>query len=322
MGVQLKALSIQSSDRKPVYTAFTDTALKDMLEVVGTKKESSEIQSSQTGVLFLHWTLAKDTPVPTQLHHILTLQTKQGSQSKTYTELIASTTVSTEVIRISPPLKGKGFLAGDSCCSRLHRRSLLPVNGLPALAQRFAVDWEQVDETGRIFKKPTENLKNATIYGAQIYAVADGTVVQVKDYIPDAVAGKFPENLKFDELEGNSVILQIAPKHFALYAHMKPGSIKVKVGDNVKRGAVLGLVGNSGHSLAPHLHFHMMDGPAPLSSNGLPYVLDSFHMRGEGESTQAFNEAESQGVPLRMKHEARTDHIRQYPLDLAIVDFD
>jgi murein DD-endopeptidase MepM/ murein hydrolase activator NlpD len=41
---------------------------------------------------------------------------------------------------------------------------------------------------------------------------------------------------------------------------------------------VLALVGNSGNSLAPHLHFHVMNGPLSLASNGLPYEVDSWVM--------------------------------------------
>ena len=52
----------------------------------------------------------------------------------------------------------------------------------------------------------------------------------------------------------------------------------VKVGDKVRRGQVLGLVGNSGNSTEPHLHFHITDGSAGLESEGLPYLLESFEV--------------------------------------------
>ena len=84
----------------------------------------------------------------------------------------------------------------------------------------------------------------------------------------------------------------------ALYAHLQPRSLKVRSGDRVRRGQVLGLVGNSGNSVAPHLHFHVMDGPSPLDSNGLPYLIDSFLVTATSPGTEAFDTAEAQGSPL------------------------
>lgn len=43
---------------------------------------------------------------------------------------------------------------------------------------------------------------------------------------------------------------------------------------------MLGLLGNTGNTDAPHLHFHVMDGPSPLLSNGLPYVFTGFNVDG------------------------------------------
>jgi murein DD-endopeptidase MepM/ murein hydrolase activator NlpD len=85
---------------------------------------------------------------------------------------------------------------------------------------------------------------------------------------------------------------------FAFYAHLQPGSIRVKVGDTVKTGQVLGLLGNSGNSDAPHLHFHIMDGPRPLSSNGLPYRFTRFTSAGTLTNLAEIS-AGQKGGPLR-----------------------
>jgi murein DD-endopeptidase MepM/ murein hydrolase activator NlpD len=61
---------------------------------------------------------------------------------------------------------------------------------------------------------------------------------------------------------------------------LQPKSIRVKVGDKVRRGQLLALLGNSGQSDAPHLHFHLTDGNSPLGAEGVPYVFESFEMQG------------------------------------------
>jgi murein DD-endopeptidase MepM/ murein hydrolase activator NlpD len=68
--------------------------------------------------------------------------------------------------------------------------------------------------------------------------------------------------------------------HYAFNAHLQPGSLTVAEGDEVSKGQVLGLLGTTGNSDAPHLHFHIMDGPGPLSSNGLPYRFEDFEVQG------------------------------------------
>ena len=64
----------------------------------------------------------------------------------------------------------------------------------------------------------------------------------------------------------------------------------MKVGQRVKAGQVLGLLGNSGNSDAPHLHFHVMDGPVPLASNGLPYRFTNFTVEGTLTNIGPFSE--------------------------------
>ncbi len=149
-------------------------------------------------------------------------------------------------------------------------------------------------------------------------------MVKVIDGLPQQVPGVFPEGISPDQADGNSVILDIGGGNYALYAHFQPGSIRVKEGEQVKRGEMLALVGNSGNSLAPHLHFHVMDGPESLASNGLPYPVDSFEITGRNTAgTEAFDEAEAKGTPLevdRVDPAKRVTHVM--PLDQIVVSFD
>ncbi|MDT5079558.1 MAG: hypothetical protein QOJ80_4195, partial [Mycobacterium sp.] len=72
----------------------------------------------------------------------------------------------------------------------------------------------------------------------------------------------------------------IGDGNYAFYAHLKTGTVKVKVGDQLTTGQVLGNLGNTGNSDAPHLHFHVMSTPDPLRSNGLPFVFKDFTLDG------------------------------------------
>ncbi len=119
------------------------------------------------------------------------------------------------------------------------------------------------------------------------------------------------------------MILDIGGGNYALYAHFQPGSIRVKEGDQVKRGDVLALVGNSGNSLAPHLHFHVMSGRLSLASNGLPYEIDSFKVTGQNTAgTAAFDEAEAEGTPLKVDPVSPARRVTDaMPLDQTVVSF-
>jgi murein DD-endopeptidase MepM/ murein hydrolase activator NlpD len=97
---------------------------------------------------------------------------------------------------------------------------------------------------------------------------------------------------------------------------MQPGSVRVKVGDKVKTGQVLGLLGNSGNTDGPHLHFHVMDGPSPLVSNGLPFVFESF--TGQGRVT---DEQPPGDVVTIDKDALSGPHTNELPLLNQVVSF-
>jgi murein DD-endopeptidase MepM/ murein hydrolase activator NlpD len=75
-------------------------------------------------------------------------------------------------------------------------------------------------------------------------------------------------------------VLDLGSGVYALYAHMKPGSATVGVGDRVSKGQEIGRAGNSGNTSESHLHFHLMDGPLPLTADNLPFEIDRFTFQG------------------------------------------
>ncbi len=132
--------------------------------------------------------------------------------------------------------------------------------------------------------------------------------------------GKLPELASLDDADGNHIVLSLPDGTYALYAHLKPGSLMVKAGDTVTKGQKLAEVGNTGNTSAPHLHFHVMDGPSPLTSSGLPYVLERLDVVGIVPSTEDFDRAEVGGKPLPIDTVNPSGPMTDVmPMDLSVV---
>jgi murein DD-endopeptidase MepM/ murein hydrolase activator NlpD len=300
-------------------------ALARRLQPAGEREASGTLAPSTQALLFLHVALPAGTRLPNKLTHRVTARITAAPPGKQdMTETGGETAIGRrDVVVISAPLAGARFISADSCCDATrHTRAALPVNGRVYIAQRFAVDWEQLDGEGRIYAGAQTRPESYTIYNKDVLAVADAPVVSVIDGLPDQPPGKMPSGMPIDEADGNSVVLDFGRGRYALYAHLRAGSITVKPGDRVRRGQVIAHVGNSGNTLAPHLHFHVMDGPSPLASNGLPYAIDAFTVTGATDGTAAFDKAEAEGSALAITPVAPPRAVRNaLPLDQLEISF-
>jgi murein DD-endopeptidase len=234
------------------------------------------------GVAFL-WVPVDGRTPPRTLRHRLTVSQGSGDSVRTHTLEGATVGVAPDVAVIGPPLRGEGWLTVNGPDPQTgHRRGLIAVDGNAAIGQRFAIDYVKMDPSGRRFTG--DSLKNESYYaeGVDALAVADGIVASVKDGIPENIPGPASRAvpITLETVGGNFVILDIGQARYAFYAHLKPGSLRVRPGDRVRKGQVVGLVGNSGNSTEPHLHFHLMDGTSPLGSEGIPYVHETFELIG------------------------------------------
>jgi hypothetical protein len=313
------------SDGATLQTLDT-AAVAGRLQPGGQRDSTGTLARSTRALLFLNVALAPGAKIPVELEHRVSLRVSAAPPGhQEFEESGGKTTVDRRpVALIGPPLRGMRYISADSCCDAVrHTRAALPVNGRAWVAQRYAVDWEQTDASGRIYAGPREKLESYAIFGQPVLAVADALVVSVIDGEPEQTPGNYPTNIPLDKADGNCIILDLGNHRYALYAHMQPGSIKVRSGEKVHLGQVIGLVGDTGNSIVPHLHFQVTDGPSSLSSNGFPYEISEFQVTGEtAGGTKAFDEAESNGTPLPIAPVVPPRAVKQaMPLDQLIVSF-
>jgi hypothetical protein len=308
-----------------VLQTLDTSAVAQRLQPAGLRESAGTLGKSTQALLFLNVTLASGAQIPKQLTHRVGVRVNAAPPGhQEMSENGGDVTVDRRaVVIIGPPLRGSGYISADSCCDATrHTRAALPVNGRVHVAQRYAVDWEQLDASGRIYSGPQKKLESYTIFGKPVLAVADAVVVSVTDGLPEQTPGTYPNDISLDAADGNSIILDLGQHRYAVYAHMQPQSIKVRQGESVKRGQTIGLVGNSGNSVAPHLHFQVSDAPESLSSNGLPYEIDDFQVSGKTPGTEAFDEAEGKGTPLAITPISPVLRAKDaMPLDQLVISF-
>jgi hypothetical protein len=308
-----------------VLQTLDTKALAARLQPAGMRDSSGTLPKSTHALLFLNVILAPGAAVPRELsHRVAILAEAAPPDRRNISETGATVAVDRQpVVQIGPPLRGAGYISADSCCDATrHTRAAMPIDGRVWIAQRFAVDWEQVNAGGTIYSGPREKLESYAIFGQPALAVADAVVASVVDGQPEQTPGKYPTNIPLADADGNCVILDLGDHRYALYAHLQPGSIKVHRGDHVKLGQVLGLVGDSGNSIVPHLHFQVTAGPSSMASNGLPYEIRDFQITGKVPGTDAFDKAETDGSQLPIAPVTPPQNVKDaLPLDQYIVAF-
>ena len=178
------------------------------------------------------------------------------------------------------PMSGQWFSAVGPTPHTAHRW---------ALPEEFAFDIVGLGDGTRSYSGSGTAFEDYHAYGADILAAADGRVVAVKaDVAEDPTTLRQPgETVEaygervgayqmqlvasdINSIAGNYIAIDHGNGEFSFYAHLKPGSITVKIGDVVKSGQAMAQLGSSGNSTEPHLHFQVCDRPEPLACAGIP----------------------------------------------------
>lgn len=293
---------------------------------------------SQSALLFLDVAIPQGESVPTRLaHRISTTRMIRAPGDDIHTgkpldasiPLPASVTFTTRpfaiddrpVIRLSPPLRGDRWIVANGCCSSItsHRGAVMAFDGSVFVPERFAIDFIELGADDRLVAGPPDQVTSYRYFGTTVYAAAAGTVTSTSDGAPEETPGAPRSGITPENAAGNHIVVDMGEGNFALYAHLQPGSLLVKAGQHVARGEPLAKLGNTGNSDAPHLHFHVMDGPIPLTASGLPFAFDRFV--GEGHVTIGDAEIGGAAVPIDKAWNAgaRQDAL---PLDGELIGFE
>ena len=197
----------------------------------------------------------------------------------------------------------------------------IPSHGTDKYGETYAYDFVGVDANSKSNKFYDSTVLSYLIngipldkcygWGSNVYAPFDGEVVKVED----GVIERNPVRLKNDigymrritklflsgeaeyrEVAGNYIIMIKSEGIYALFAHLKENSICVKEGEIIKSGQLLAKVGHSGNSIAPHLHFQLMDNIDPKKSSGIPCGFRNYEEFRNGKCVQI-----DSGIPSRFR---------------------
>lgn len=265
------------------------------------------------GVVMMWVPIHRSAP-PASLSHRVTFALDATASAATRELQGGETAVRREMVTIGPPLRGGPWRAAGFTNTSPHRRGMFGYGGDASINSRFAIDYAKLGEDDRAFSGERTRNENWHGYGQEVLAVADGRVAAIQDGVADNTfsAPSGPPDL--DAIRGNHIILEIGPRLFATYAHLKPGSLRVVMGQRVTRGQVIGLVGNTGNSGAPHLHFQLSQAP-DITSDGVPYAHASFDVVGRCQQTgPTLGDLTCAHVPPEM-------HRGEIPLNFMLIHF-
>lgn len=316
-------VTVRDADSGATLETLTGDGLQASMSLLTSGSTPTvEIPPSSVAVVWIDAGFDDSGQLPSRVDHSLTVTVPPGLPVP---GTITYTGASAEVERgeptvIAPPLTGSGWIAAGSCCDGPHRRSVQPINNAFWLAQRFAIDFNKIDENNLLASGDPNRNENWFTYDQPVLAVADAEVVVAQDGLPDQVPDA-PTPVTIEDADGNYVILKLAEGVYAFYAHLKPGSVTVAVGDRVTAGQEIARTGNSGSSTGTHLHFQLMDRPSALVADGLPYEFDAFTVSGRSPALDQLMTLNPAADPVPVDPATAGPRTDELPLGRDVVEF-
>jgi hypothetical protein len=303
----------------------TVLALNPEADATPNRLHTKRLPGGASGIAFFDIRYRTPAEVPRLLSHRLSVAFPGADRP--LVEDIDPIVVSCEApVVIAPPLVGEGWWDANGCCEVIspHRGATLPVNGAFRPPEQFAIDYVQLNGHDGCCTGPVKQLESWPFFGAPVFAVGDGVVVERVDGMPEQVPGEV-KGITALNAPGNSIIEDIGGRHYVLYAHFRTGSIPAHIvaGTRLRRGEQIGEVGNTGSSTAPHLHFQVMDRPSALNAIGLPFVFDRQILQGRVTGTaNGTNDAYEAGGNLTVVRGAPILQVNRMPAEGQVFRFE
>lgn len=294
--LRLDELIVKADGRGTPVKTYAGDELAAVIAIVGPKDatDARTIAPGRRAVLYIN------APTPAGLvrglitHDLRLSEVAPDGTGAIFTVTGGLAKIDTAVLpRLSPPLRGGPWVAVyDPGMERGHRRIFYATEGSATLPGRFAIDWMKIDTSGKLSTGDANIPANHFGFGAEVLAVADGTIVALRDDVSDPATISGRPRPGIADASGNFVTIDIGGGRFAIYEHLKQGA-PVAVGDRVKAGQVVGFLGFTGQASAPHLHFHLADRPSILGAEGEPYVVSSLTQLGQYATIDSFFRGET-----------------------------
>jgi len=318
----ISKIEVVDYEKDQVLATFDSTYLLLHLLRPGVRnfEEVLEMKTSALGIANL-WLELDEVKIPKNIFHRITfkLKDRQGKLQEANIDLALVEFPEQTDLTIGLPFhKGKWFYIANA-----HRDVRLITEGNPTFPQRYAIDWAALTEQCKFELDSSKSIEMFKTYKEDLLAVSDAKVVFVKDSIPenDPFGNTLAVQITRETVGGNYVVLDIGNGIYAFYAHLVPGSLTVKVGDEVKKGEVIGQLGNSGNSNGPHLHFHLeTKSKYPLGGEGVPYVFEGFKQLASYDDNEIDSILSFSNIPLPLSATALTK-MNQLPVGNGVVEF-
>jgi hypothetical protein len=323
----LKRVTVLADGTAAPLASFTAAQVNNLLAhpAEGTPVAGVPVEAGKRIILFLWLALPPQKSAIHSLRHQLEFESASGERQ--LVDGVQTSFDTTPLLTLGAPLRSGSWLVheGPGNFHSHHWGSLVAANGQLTIPQRYAIDFFGLDATMHAVRVERAKLAESKAadwvgFGAEVLAVADGIVRDMRDGEPNHApfaSLPSPTDLTVRTLMGNFVVLEIAPHVFVHYAHMQPGSLTVKVGDKVRRGSVLGRLGQSGNANAPHLHFQVTTSAIFEESEGLPFVFQTFSRLGQASIGEVLDQETK--VPLGSNPPKRCQ--QQLPLDGDVITF-
>jgi murein DD-endopeptidase MepM/ murein hydrolase activator NlpD len=282
--VPLTGLEVIDKERGTTVASFSAEALRHRIAPSETRQSGADplvVPSGSSAVIYVEFS-ATGGLVPTSLRHRLAVGPRVGSNAVDERIDGGDVQVRREApVVLGPPLRSGPWVAVyNAAWERGHRRVYYAIDGTPRIPGRFAIDWIKLDPNGQRARGSEDEVANVLGYGEDVLAVSNATVAATRDDVSEVSLVSARRKHAIEDASGNYVALELRPGRYVLYEHLKPGSVRVKGGQRVRKGQVIASLGFTGDSTGPHLHLHVGDAASPLGAEGLPFVFDRFTMLG------------------------------------------